>query len=254
MLSLTRLIAAVTLLLSGVLSQAATPDTVFLEELTWTEVREALKAGTTTIILPTGGTEQNGPHLALGKHNFIVRHTAERIARALGNALVAPVIAYVPEGNLEPPTGHMAFPGTITLPDEPFMKVVEYAARSFRASGFRDIVFIGDSGPNQKGLKAVAERLNKAWIKTGVRIHYSAAYYNAVSDGEHAGMADTSQLMAIDPRLVRMDKRAPGGDYKATGVSGDPSRATVEHGRKALDRKVEAAVAEIRASLKKPRS
>jgi creatinine amidohydrolase len=216
-------------------------------------VRDALKAGTTTIILPTGGTEQNGPHMALGKHNYIVRHTTERIARALGHTLVAPVLAYVPEGGLDPPTGHMAFPGSITLPDEHFMRVVEYAARSFKASGFKDIVFIGDSGPNQKGLKAVAERLNREWAKAGVRIHYSAAYYNAVSDKQHAGMADTSQLMAIEPRLVRMDKRAPGGDYKATGVEGDPSRATAEYGRKALDMKVEAAVAEIRTSLEKPK-
>jgi creatinine amidohydrolase len=243
--------AAATLLACVFAAHAVVPDTVFLEELTWTEVRDALKAGTTTIVLPTGGTEQNGPHMALGKHNYVVRHTAERIARALANTLVAPVLAYVPEGGLDPPTGHMAFPGSITLPDEHFMKVVEYAARSFRASGFKDIVFIGDSGPNQKGLKAVAERLNREWAKSGVRIHYSAAYYNAVSDKQHAGMADTSQLMAVDPRLVRMDKRAPGGDYKATGVEGDPSRATAEYGRKALDMKVEAAVAEIRASLKK---
>jgi hypothetical protein len=128
-------------------AQAATPDTVFLEELTWTEVRDALKAGKTTIILPTGGTEQNGPHMAIGKHNYIVRHTAERIARSLGNALVAPVMAYAPEGGIHPPTEHMAFPGTITLPDEHFRKVVEWAARSFRVNGFKDIVFIGDSGP-----------------------------------------------------------------------------------------------------------
>ena len=49
--------------------RAEVPDTVFLEELTWTEVRDALKAGKTTILLPTGGTEQNGPHMVLGKHN-----------------------------------------------------------------------------------------------------------------------------------------------------------------------------------------
>src|SRR4030095_2201250 len=110
---------------------AQVPDTVFMEELTWTEVRDAIKAGKTTIIFPTGGTEQNGPHMVLGKHNFIVKHSAEQIARRLGNALVAPVLAYVPEGNIDPPTGHMQYPGTITLPDEFFIKVAEYAARSF---------------------------------------------------------------------------------------------------------------------------
>ncbi len=248
--------------------RAEAHHTVFLEELTWTEVRDALKAGTTTIILPTGGTEQNGPHMALGKHNVIIRHASERIARALGNTLVAPVMAYVPEGDLDPPTGHMPFPGTITLPHEHFMKVVEYAARSFKVHGFRDIVFLGDSGPNQRGMKAVAEQLNREWVGTGVRIHYSPDYYTVGYDldggfakwlqgqgetresiGQHAGIPDTSQLMAVDPNLVRMDKRAPGGDYKSTGVSGNPARASAAYGRKGLEMKVEAAVAQIRASM-----
>src|SRR3989449_4530444 len=94
--------------------RAQAPDTVFLEELTWTELRTLVESGKTTIILPIGGTEQNGPHMALGKHNVRVKALSERIARTLGNALVAPVIAYVPEGTLSPPTGHMRFPGTIT--------------------------------------------------------------------------------------------------------------------------------------------
>ena len=109
------LAAAACLLLtcvSGVSGQA--PDTVFLEELTWTELRDLIRSGKTTIILPTGGTEQNGPHMALGKHNVRVKALAEKIARGLGNALVAPVLAYVPEGRIAPPTGHMRFPGTIT--------------------------------------------------------------------------------------------------------------------------------------------
>src|SRR5262249_12162816 len=103
-----------------VTSAGAQPDTVFLEELTWTELRTAVAAGKTTVIVPIGGTEQSGPHLALGKHNARVRILAERIARALGNAVVAPVIAYVPEGDLRPPSGHMRFPGTITVADDVF--------------------------------------------------------------------------------------------------------------------------------------
>src|SRR5246127_2227012 len=125
-------------------------DTVFLEELTWTELRDQIRSGKTTIIVPIGGTEQNGPHMALGKHNLRVRYLSERIARALGNALVAPVIAYVPEGALDPPTAHMRFPGTITIPEEAFEKTLEYAARSFKLAGFHDIVFLGDHGGYQK--------------------------------------------------------------------------------------------------------
>ena len=141
-------------------------------------MRDAIKAGKTTIIFPTGGTEQNGPHMVLGKHNFIVKHAAEQIARRLGNALVAPVLAYVPEGDIDPPSGHMRYPGTISLPDDVFSKVTEYAARSFRANGFKDIVLIGDSGGNQKALQSVASSLNKEWAKTDVRVHFVSEYYN----------------------------------------------------------------------------
>src|SRR5262249_10873017 len=129
-------------------ASAQVPDTVFLERLTWDEVRDLMAAGKTTIIIPTGGTEQNGPHMAIGKHNVRVSANAEGIARRLGNALVAPVIAYVPEGGIDPPTGHMRFPGTISIPDPIFRGVLEYAARSLKQHGFRDIVFIGDNGPN----------------------------------------------------------------------------------------------------------
>jgi creatinine amidohydrolase len=242
---------------------AQTPDTVFLEELTWTEVRDALSAGRTTLIIPTGGTEQNGPHMVLGKHNFRIRHTSNRIARELGNALVAPVMAYVPEGGLNPPEGHMNYAGTITLPDEVFRKVLEYAARSARLHGFRYIVLIGDSGPNQPGMQAVAAQLNKEWTGTGVRLHHIPEYYrgNGFDDwlaaqgeskeaiGTHAGIQDTSLLMAVDPKLIRRDKLANARNPKATGVTGDPTRATVAYGRKGLDMIVDTTVRRIRQSI-----
>ena len=74
--------------------------------------RDTIAAGKTTVIVPTGGTEQNGPHIVLGKHNYLVKYKAGEIAKQLGNALVAPVMAYVPEGEITPPTGHMRFAGT----------------------------------------------------------------------------------------------------------------------------------------------
>ena len=101
---------AAALLWSSAAVRAQTPDTVFLEELTWTEVRDAIRGGTTTIILPTAGIEQNGPHMVLGKHKFIINHTSQKIARQLGKTLVAPVMTYVPEGDLDPSSSHMRFP------------------------------------------------------------------------------------------------------------------------------------------------
>jgi creatinine amidohydrolase len=240
----------------------APPDTVVLEELTWTEVRDLIRAGKTTIIVPTGGTEQNGPHMALGKHNRRVQVNAEAIARRLGNALVAPVLAYVPEGSVDPPTGHMRYAGTITLPDPWFEKVLEFAARSFKAHGFRDIVFIGDSGENQPGQRKVAARLNQEWARTAVRVHAIEAYYRATTvlrdrlraegyserdlDG-HAGLVDTALMLAIDPRLVRID-RFPAAAAPGSGATGDPSRARAELGRPGVEAVVARTVDAIRGA------
>jgi creatinine amidohydrolase len=256
-------ILAAALFLAAIPTAAQVPDTVFIEELTWTEVRDAIKAGKTTVILPTGGTEQNGPHMVLGKHNFIIRHTADQIARRLGNTLVAPVVAYVPEGNLEPPSGHMRYPGAITLPNEYYMKLLEYAARSFKVNGFKDIVFIGDSGGNQDGMKQVAEMLNKEWTGSGVRIHFVPEYYSGtgfsewlIAQGEkkedigsHAGITDTSQLLAVDPRYIRKDKLADRGGFEGSGVSGNPAKANVAYGKKGLELKIETTVKRVKEMM-----
>lgn len=249
-------------LVSASLAPLATAqDSVFLEELTWTEVRDGIRAGKTTVIIPTGGTEQNGPHMILGKHNVRVRFAAGEIATRLGDAFVAPVMAYVPEGEIAPPTGHMWAPGTITLPAEHFAKVAEYAARSFAAHGIRDIVLIGDSGPNQAPLKAVADRLNKEWAATPVRVHHAAAYYESQGAfvawlkaqgvktediGTHAGLGDTSLLLAVYPQGVRQGKLAPGRPGDGSGVTGDPTKASAAYGRKGLEIAIESAVRQIR--------
>jgi creatinine amidohydrolase len=250
----------------GWAAAAQAPDTVFLEELTWTELRDVVRAGKTTIIVPTGGTEQNGPHMALGKHNVRVKALAEKIARALGNALVAPVVAYVPEGRLNPPTGHMRFPGTITTPDDVFQKVIESAARSFRLHGFRDIVLLGDHGSTQPEQKAVAARLNREWAATAARVHAVEEYYRAADVefhqllksrgyrdeevGTHAALADTSLMLAIDSRMVRAARlRSGAGLRDADGVVGDPTRASVELGRLGEELIVARAVDAIKRSI-----
>src|SRR5450755_1830626 len=119
----------------GAAPVAQAAASVFLEELTWTELRDDIHAGKTTVIVPIGGTEQSGPHMALGKHNVRARALAGRIAESLGNALVAPVIAYVPEGSIDPPAGHMRFAGTISIPESAFEATLEGAARSLRQAG-----------------------------------------------------------------------------------------------------------------------
>jgi YVTN family beta-propeller protein len=224
MISLPRglwLVAAL-LLAPGSNATASVNNGVLLDELTWTELRDAIVAGKTTIIVPIGGTEQNGPHMTLGKHNVRVKALAERIAGALGNALVAPVVAYVPEGSIDPPTAHMRFPGTISVPERAFEAVLEGAARSFKRHGFRDIVFLGDHGGYQTSEQTVAARLNREWANGSTRVIALVDYYRLASTryaevlrsrgytdaeiGTHAGLADTSLALAVDPGLVRKER------------------------------------------------
>jgi creatinine amidohydrolase len=157
------------LFLTAQVAQAQGPSTVLLEEVTWTELRDRIASGTTTILVPIGGTEQNGPHMTLGKHNVRVKVLAEKIAAALGNAFVAPVIAYVPEGSVDSPAGHMHFPGTITVSDAAFEAVLESAGRSFKRAGFREVVFLGDHVSYQKDMQAAAARLNSEWKASATR-------------------------------------------------------------------------------------
>ncbi len=254
------------LLLATAQALAQAPQTVFLDELTWTEVRDQVRAGRHTIIIPIGGTEQSGPYIVLGKHNARVRILSEKIALALGDALVAPVIAYVPEGAINPASAHMRFPGTISIPDQVFQKTLEYAARSFQAHGFRDIVFLGDHGGYQKDEKEVADRLNREWASTPSRVHALPEYYRAATStfdealrkrgfrddeiGTHAGLADTSLALAVDPRLVRRDfaqsTTGANSSYGATGIAGDPRRATAELGQAGVDLVVAQTVEAIR--------
>jgi creatinine amidohydrolase/Fe(II)-dependent formamide hydrolase-like protein len=237
---------------------AQAPDTVFLEDMTWMEVRDAIAAGKTTVIIPTGGTEQNGPHMVLGKHNYLVKYKAGEVAKRLGNALVAPVMAYVPEGEVSPPTGHMRFAGTITTPQDVFAKVLEYAARSFKQHGFTDIALMGDSGGNQAGQKIVADALNKEWVATGVRVHHLTDYYpgrgddyvvsqgvSAADVGSHAGTHDTSSLMYLNPSMLRFDKMGPGKAGDGQGHVGNPAKATALFGKRILEMQIEDAANQI---------
>lgn len=226
------------------------------------ELRDQVAAGKTTILIPIGGTEQNGPHMVLGKHNARARVLSQRIAQKLGNALVAPVIAYTPEGSIDPPTQHMKFAGTISIPEDVFEKTLEAAAKSFRAHGFKDIVLLGDHGGYQKSLRRVADLLNKQWAGKGVRAHHIEEYYRAADSafakalrtqgfgvpeiGEHAGLADTAITLDVDATLVRAERLASSAKDPESGVRGDPARATAELGRKGTQLIVDASVEAIR--------
>ena len=211
------------------------PNTVWIEEMTWMDVRDAIRAGKTTVIIPTGGVEPNGPWLVTGKHNYVLQANCDAIARRLGNALCAPIIKLVPEGNIEPPSSHMRSPGTISVRQETFRATLTDVAHSLKQHGFTNIIYIGDSGGNQPGQRAVADSLTAIWNGQPVVAHVQE-YYDY--DGAGAHMASrgipedstrnenlhddpviTLNMFATDPRSVRWEERTRIGKASINGVS-----------------------------------
>ena len=129
-----------------------------------------MAAGKQTVIIPTGGIEQNGPYVATGKHNYVLETSCEWIARELGDALCAPIIRLVPEGDIDQPSGHVRYPGTVSLREETFRAVLRDVGERLRAHGFEHIIYIGDSGGNQRGMSVVAQELNERWGKSRLPI------------------------------------------------------------------------------------
>jgi creatinine amidohydrolase len=245
---------------------------VYLEELTTAEVAAMVKNAPSVVIIPVGGTEQNGPHMAIGKHNVRVKVLAGRIAQQLTAlslpTIVAPVVSYVPEGSINPPTEHMKWAGTVSISEDAFKSMLLSAARSFKQHGFTDIVILGDSGNYQSQLAQVAVAFNKNAKNVPSRMHFIGEYYQAsqssyiaalkakgLSDAEigtHAGSADTSLLMAIEPVMVRTDKFAEAArNGRAGGTLGDPRAATAALGQIAADAMVKISALAIQKAILK---
>jgi creatinine amidohydrolase/Fe(II)-dependent formamide hydrolase-like protein len=243
------------------MTAAKPPDTVFIEELTWAEVRDLTANGTTNVIIGTAGTEQKGPHMVDGEHKFIMEYAADKIARAMGRTLVAPIVTYVPEGGWDPPTGHMRYPGTVTLPEDRFIELLVLAGRSLKSGGFRNIYFLGESGGNRNGMREAATRLNDLWKGAATAYWVDDYYTKSHADqnkwitanmkipedqiGGHANLLDTSELLFVAPRHVRRD-RLTGNDYPNNGVSGDPSKSSAEIGKVFVQIKIDNALAQIK--------
>jgi creatinine amidohydrolase len=239
-------------------------DSVFIEDLTWMEVRDALRAGKHTVIVATGGIEQNGPYLVTGKHNVVLRATTEAIARKLGNTLVAPIVAFVPEGDIDPPSLHMKYPGTISLTEETYQRLLSDICSSLAVHGFKHIVLIGDSGGNQDGMKAVAGELNTKWQGRS-RVHFIPEYYNygtltkwleeqgikQTPEGLHDDFGMTAMMMSVDPQSVRAKQRIAAGKFRINGVDLAPAEKTIAWGKRIIDHRADLTVKAIRAAMQR---
>ena len=235
-------------------------DSVWLEELTYMEVRDAIKGGKTTALVFAGSTEQNGPYLPGAKHQIALRLIAEPIARKLGNALIAPIIP-IEAGNPDNPYINW---GSLYLTRETFQAVLRDVATSLKSQGFTHIILMGDSGGDTAGLRAVAQELSAKWAGSPA-IHHVPEFYNwgtpggvrdfitkngidekFDSEGIHDEYAITAVLMVADPKHVRYDQRVKAGKATINGVNIVPKEKTIVMGRRIVEFRADTAVAAIR--------
>ena len=257
---LVAIIAAFVLTALAIVPASGQQRSVWIDDLTWTEVRDAIAAGKSTAIIFVGSSEQNGPHMAIGKHNFIARYCAEQIAGKLGDALVYPIIPFAITGDAAAKSAHMRFPGSVTLPPDVFSGLVRAVAQSALAAGFKLVAVMGDHGGGQEEMARVAQALDVQSKKSGARVLYVGDLYTradaqfddllakrGISSKElHAGIPDTSAVMFLGAdKWIRRDQIAAASE--ANGVQGSPSLATAELGKLYLDMKIENAVNQIKA-------
>ncbi len=247
-------------------------ETVFIEEMTWMEVRDAIVEGKTTAIVGTGGVEQNGPYVASGKHNFVLEATTAAIARELGNALVAPIVKFVPEGSIDPPSGHMRFHATVSVRQETFEALLTDVIHSLAMHGFTDVVLIGDSGGNRRGMENVAAALNAAWNGTPASVHYIPEYYSedmysceflkqelgifqepdecvATRNEYHDDYHYSSIIATTDPARIRSEQRMKAGLFSINGVELAPLEHTIANGRRLVEYRAQITARAVRRSV-----
>ena len=224
------------------------------------DVRDLMAEGKRTVLIPTGGVEQNGPYLVTGKHNIVLRATMEAIARKMGDALVAPIVPFVPEGDVDPPTLHMLYPGSISVTEETYRALLTDIARSMKTHGFEHVVLLGDSGGNQPGMAAVAETLSKEWAGSRTDIVFVPEYYanekvntwladhgvKEVPEGFHDDVHYTATMMLVDPQSVRAEARMHAGLFSINGVELAPVEKTQALARRMVDFQAEYTVEAIR--------
>jgi creatinine amidohydrolase len=229
-------------------------DSVWMEELSWMEVRDQIKAGKTLALLGSGGVEKNGPYTATGKHNFVLQTTLEAIARKHGAALVAPIVTWEPCN----PDRENLTPGTFCVTQDTYRALLRDAVTSLKSMGMKDIVMVADSGGNTQGMIDVANELNAKWKGTPSRVFYVPEYYDEdrwsydymkktlgitqVPDVQSATRWDIHDdyhyeaLVAVqDPKLVHAEQRIKAKKFSIYGVEIGTVAKLVENGKKLAD-------------------
>jgi creatinine amidohydrolase/Fe(II)-dependent formamide hydrolase-like protein len=231
------------------------PRTYFWGELCWPDAADRLDT-VDTALLPVGAIEQHGPHLPLDTDAFDAEYLAKRVADGCRDPkpLVLPLIAYGVSYH------HEAFKGTISINNDTLANLVYDVGISVAKNGIRKLVIINGHGGNAPSLNFAAQRINQdarifVCVDTGETSDVDVDSLIETPNDVHAGEIETSTSLAIRPHLVRMDRLqmevpaftsryldftskrgvswyAHTHKISASGVMGDPTKASVEKGEK----------------------
>ncbi len=253
---------------------------VEFEMMTWPEVKKAIADGKTTALFYTGGTEQRGPQNVNGGHTLMGREIVRTIALRLGNAIAMPVLPYTPNN------ASADLPGTIGLTPELLGAILERVSEQAIATGFKNVVIMGDHGGGQPQTYVdVAKKLEAKYAPEGKHVFFcDEVYAKAQGDfdkwlvdhgypsSSHAGIPDTSTMLYLggDKGWVRKDLIAtalgdpapPPGQRgrgrsddpnapprKNNGITGDARKSSAALGKMAFDIKIDYAVKQIQGFL-----
>src|SRR5437773_6267295 len=184
---------------------AKSQPNVEFEMMTWPEVKKAMADGKTTALFYTGGTEQRGPQNVNGGHTLMGREIVRTIALRLGNAIAMPVLPYTPNN------ASADLPGTIGLTPEILAIVLERIVEQSMATGFKNVVIMGDHGGGQPATYTeVAKKLDAKYAPEGRHVYFcDEVYAKAQGDfdkwliehgypsSSHAGIPDTSTMLYL---------------------------------------------------------
>ncbi len=245
-------------------------NTVWLEELTQPEFRDMIKDGYTTVLILTGGVENNDGNLQMNKHNINNKLLGEMIARKMGKTLVAPLVTLEP-GNVGPNIQ----PGRAG----PMLSQATYAALLFdmgnylRSMGFTEIYYLGDSGGNARGMQTASDSLTKLYAESPVKVAFKhiPEYYNHTSvvqpyiqnelkipegikigassgtSGLHEELGIDATMALVDPQSIRFAQRVKAGEAEINGIKFQSLKWLQDIGRKVADLRTTTTVNAINA-------
>jgi creatinine amidohydrolase/Fe(II)-dependent formamide hydrolase-like protein len=159
----------------------------------------------------------------------------------------------------------MKYPGTIGVTEDTFRRLLTDVCTSLRVHGFRNILLIGDHGPDQDGLEQVAADLTRKWADGKTRVRYIADYYDdgdvakwlasqglkEVDEGLHDDFMMEAQMLVVDPSTVRMKERIAAGRFRINGIDLAPAEKSIEWGRRIVEFRTDKTVAAIRKALER---